>query len=212
LKEKVFDFRRECYQSEAEQILYAHLLEILQDHGAKVDKPFEVYCKMPLHVPNETKTAAVARCFFCDSDVIQRQLVYEYENILVFYNIRKGAKEGSNFLVLPRRHTQGIYGLTLEEVNNIRIVKGALVEVLKEAHPGSEVITYVQDDPSVGQTVFHSHEQVVVVDPKSIHLTWTMLSLYPPGNVSKEEMEKVRDEFRIRMEEKLHPWKSAINL
>lgn len=206
MKEKVFDFRRECYQSEAEQILYAHLLEILQDHGAKVDKPFEVYCKMPLHVPNETKTAAVARCFFCDSDVIQRQLVYEYENILVFYNIRKGAKEGSNFLVLPRRHTQGIYGLTLEEVNNIRIVKGALVEVLKEAHPGSEVITYVQDDPSVGQTVFHSHEQVVVVDPKSIHLTWTMLSLYPSGNVSEEEMEKVRGEFRIRMEEKLHPW------
>jgi hypothetical protein len=32
-----------------------------------------------------------------------------------------------------------------------------------------------------------------------------MLCLYPPGNVSEEEMKKVRDEFRIRMEEKLHP-------
>jgi hypothetical protein len=64
----------------------------------------------------------------------------------------------------------------------------------------------------VGQTVFHSHEQVVVVDPKSIHLTWTVLSLYPSGIVSEKEMEKVRGGFRIRMEEKLDLCKSIINL
>lgn len=64
-----------------------------------------------------------------------------------------------------------------------------------------EVIIYPQDDPSVGQTVFHSHEQVVAADPKTIDLSWTMMSLYSRGNVSSEEMLKVREEFGLKLQQ-----------
>ena len=65
------------------------------------------------------------------------------------------------------------------------------------------MIIYTQDDPATGQTVFHSHEQVVAVDPKTIALTWTMMSLYPSGHVSSDEMLKVREEFALKLRHKI---------
>ncbi len=83
------------------------------------------------------------------------------------------------------------------------IVRKALVEVLKESHPNQEVVIYIQDDPAIGQTVFHSHEQVVSIDPETIALSWTLMSLYPSGNVSDEEMLQVREEFGLKMQKKI---------
>ena len=195
--------RKESHQLEAERVLYHQLLEILQDKGGKVveEVPFEPV--MPVEVPEVVKLATAAKCAFCDDAVIERQLVYEYQDVSVFYNMRKGAKAGACFLVLPKRHTEKVYGLEPSEIHTIGIVRKALVEVLKEIHPECEVIIYTQDDPAIGQTVFHSHEQVVAIDPKTIALTWTMMSLYPSGNVSSEEMLKVREEFGLKLERKI---------
>lgn len=196
--------RMESHHRESEEALYYHLLEMLQDKGAFVKEARSFSLTMPTKSPEEVKTVTIVRCFFCDPMIIKKQLVFEYENVLVFYNIRKGAKPGSNFLLLPKRHTQKVYGLTAEEIENIRIVRGVLAEVLKEMHPESEVVVYVQDDPSIGQTVFHTHEQVVAVDPKTVALTWTLMSLYPEGNVSDEEMERIKGEFSKRLWDKMY--------
>lgn len=203
LSEKEVTHRQECFEEEANAILYQHLWEVLEDQGAKVSglKP-EFRAHMPTKLPDEIKTHAFSKCFFCQPEIIQKQLVYEYQNILVFYNIRKGAREGANFLILPRRHVQKVYGLTREEEENIRLVRGALVEVLKEKHPGWEVVIYVQDDPTIGQTVLHSHHQVVVVHPKVTPLAWTLMSLQRQL-VSPEEMERVKQEYGRRLEAKL---------
>jgi diadenosine tetraphosphate (Ap4A) HIT family hydrolase len=197
--------RMESHQLEAEKILYHQLLEILQDKGGKVIETLSFEPEMPTTPPEMVKTVQVERCAFCDEAVIERQLVYEYNDVCIFYNMRKGAKPGSCFLVLPKRHTEKVYGLTFSEIHNIGIARAALVEVLKETHPECEVVVYTQDDPAVGQTVFHSHEQVVAVDPKTIALTWTMMSLYPSGNVSSEEMLKVREEFGLKLQQKIKP-------
>lgn len=195
--------RKESHQAEAEEILHGHLVEIFQDAGARISNAPSCEARMPLQVPEVVKSVTVAKCAFCDNTVIERQLVHEYEDVNVFYNMRKGAKPGSCFLVLPKRHTEKVYGLNSSEIHNIYIVRKALAEVIKETHPGCEVIVYIQDDPAIGQTVFHSHEQVVAVDPKTMALTWTMMSLYPSGNVSDEEMVKVRQEFGAKLGQKI---------
>lgn len=197
--------RQESHQAEAENILYHQLLEMFQDKGAKIlpsnSLPFEA--AMPRQVPQNIKSVTVAKCAFCDDAVIQRQLVYEYRDVEVFYNMRKGAKPGSCFLVLPKRHTEKVYGLTPSEIHNIGIVRKALTGVLKDAHPECQVFVYTQDSSSVGQTVPHSHEQVVALNPKTVAFTWTMMSIYPSGNVSNEEMLQVREDFGLKLEQKI---------
>jgi len=195
--------RNEAYQSEANEMIYHQLLEILQDRGGKVAKESTLKMEMPTAIPTVVQSATSAKCVFCDDDVSKRQLIYEYKDVSLFYNIRKGAKPGSCFLILPKRHTQKVHGLTSSEVLNIGIMRRALVQVLKETHPECEVVIYTQDDPSVGQTVFHSHEQVVAIDPKTIALTWTMASLHFAGNISDEERIKVLEEFHVKLEQKL---------
>lgn len=200
----VFPFtRKESHQNEANEVLYLHLTEILTDRGGYIDRAPSYNAVMPTTVPSEVKSVTVEKCFFCDEGVKRNQLVYDYEGVTVFYNVRKGAQPGSSFLLLPKRHTQKVYGLSPDEVKNIYVVRKALVEVLKEVHPECEVVIYTQDDPSVGQTVFHSHEQIVAIDPKTIDLTWTMMCLYPTGNVSNEEMLQVRKEFGQKLQEKI---------
>lgn len=196
--------RYESNEEEAKKILQQHLIELLQDKGAQIpqDLSFESIL-IPTKVPKTLKTIKVFKCPFCDSAVLNRQLVYEYKDVEVLYNIRKGAKPECSFLVLPKRHTEKVYGLSSEEIHNISIVRKALVEALKETHPGYEIIIYIQDDPAIGQTVFHSHEQVVALDPKTIALSWTLMSLYPSGNVSDEEMLQVREEFGHKMQQKI---------
>lgn len=195
--------RKQSHQKEAEQILQQHLLELLQDRGGKIEENLSAGpIPMPAELSSEVEEIEVRSCAFCEEKVIEKQLVYEYKDILVFYNIRKGAKPGSNFLILPKRHTEKVYGLTPEEIEEIRVVRKALSEVLKEIH-GGEVVIYIQDDPATGQTVFHSHEQMVAVDPKTMPLSWTLMCVYPGGNVCEEEMLKVRSEFGEKLREKL---------
>ncbi|MBS3903164.1 MAG: HIT domain-containing protein [Anaplasmataceae bacterium] len=195
--------RKESHQQEADKVLYHQLLELLQDQGGVIADQTTFEAIMPTDIPETIKPVTVDKCFFCDSSIVDRQLVYQYGRANVFYNMRKGAKAGSCFLILPHRHTEKVYGLTPEEIHDISILRKALVAVLKETHPECEVVVYTQDDPALGQTVFHSHEQVVAVDPQTIALTWTMMSLYPSGNVSEQEMADVCREFRLKLEQKI---------
>ena len=196
--------REESHQEEADLILYQHLTQLLQDKGGTVENTVEVNDIMPTQVPSVIKSVPVKECAFCKNEVIDRQLVYRYQDVSVFYNMRKLAKPGSCFLILPNRHTEKVYGLTSSEIENIGLVRKALISVLKETHPECEVIIYTQDDPAVGQTVFHSHEQVVAVDPNTIAFNWTMMSLYPSGNVTNEEMATVRKEFGSKLQKKIN--------
>jgi diadenosine tetraphosphate (Ap4A) HIT family hydrolase len=43
------------------------------------------------------------KCPFCDSEIINRQKVYETKNELVFYNLKPGKNHG-RCVVFPKRH------------------------------------------------------------------------------------------------------------
>lgn len=195
--------REECYLQEANQLLYHQLIQLLEDKGGYTAEEKSYTARMPTEAPEAIKSITVDECQFCKDSVIERQHVYQYGEVEVFYNMRKSPKEGTSFLILPKRHVEKVYALTAQEINDLFIVRKALVEVLKDTHPDHEVVVYTQDDPAVGQTVFHSHEQIVAIDPKSIALTWTMMSLYPTGTFSPEEMLKVREEFDLKMQQKM---------
>ncbi|MDR3624506.1 MAG: HIT domain-containing protein [Chlamydiales bacterium] len=195
--------RHESYQLEAEKVLYRHLIELLEDRGGVVKEEIFFEEKISIEVPETVKAVTSAICAFCEPTIVERQLVYRHNGVSVFYNMRKSPKAGSAFLILPNRHTEKVYNLTQEEIDDIFIVRRALVEVLKDAHPECEVVIYTQDSPAVGQTVFHSHEQVVAIDPKTIALTWTMASLCPSGCVLDEEMRRIREEFSLKLEAKI---------
>ncbi len=197
--------RKESHHEESNQVLLHHLLEILQDKGGKALAEAPLNSTIPLEPPETVKSATATKCFFCDGAIAEYQTVYTHEDVSVFYNVRKGVKPGTNFLILPNRHTEKVYRVTPSEIDHMGLLRKALVEVLKETHPKWEVVIYTQDDPSVGQTVFHSHEQVVAIDPQTIALTWTVASLLYPagGNVSKEEMEEVKKEFGLKIGDKL---------
>lgn len=191
--------RQEAHLEESHQILRRHLGELLSDKGAKVPE------ERPIDPVPAIKTATANKCFFCDEKIADYQTVYSYGDATIFYNTRKGVKSAANFLILPKRHTEKVYGLTESEIDHIYVLRKALVEVLKEMNPGWEIVIYTQDHPSVGQTVFHSHEQVVAIDPKTIAFTWTIQSLLYPntGTVSNEEMEAVKKEVGQRVAKKL---------
>jgi diadenosine tetraphosphate (Ap4A) HIT family hydrolase len=205
-----FPFTRHiAHQAEAEKVLLKWLLEILEDNGGKIEE-LESDLTMTGEVPQTVTSTKSERCFFCDEGVIGRQLVYSYKDTFVFYNIRKGQKPGSCFLILPKGHTEKVYGLTPSEIQQISAVRKKLVEVLKEVHPESSIVTYTQDHPSVGQSIFHTHEQVIVFDPKTIAFSWILQSFHPPSNVSDEEMLAVRKEFKERLDQKFIEQEVAI--
>ncbi|MCB1107712.1 MAG: HIT domain-containing protein [Chlamydiia bacterium] len=195
--------RYDSHEQDAKQILEQHLTEILKDKGAEVDSTFiSRNLSMPMEITGDLKVIEVLECPFCDPAVLQKQHVFEYNGIKVIYNIRKGAKVGCNFLIFPKRHIEKVYGLSQEEIDTIGIVRKALVEVLRESHPDHAVITYIQDDPANGQTVFHSHEQVVSIDPDTIPFSWTLLSFYLE-RITDEEVAQVTKEFGEKMEQKI---------
>ncbi len=204
--------RKESHQIEADALLFRQVFDFLEDKGGKIIDAPPCNPVMPTALPERPTTVKVERCFFCDSAILERQLVFEYDDVQLLYNIRKDARVGSSFLILPRRHTEKVYGLTASEIDQIYEVRKALVELLKESHPGCEVIVYTQDNPAVGQTVFHAHEQVVVVDPQTFPLTWNLMQLYPSGTVSNEEMADVCKTFGQKLSDKFaqHSQEKAI--
>lgn len=197
--------RADAYIEVSQRILRQHIMEFLHDRGGIV--PFHAErLEIPTALPESVKTIALAKCFFCEQSVLDRQTVLEYNGIVVLYNMRKGTKPGCNFLILPKEHHQKTYALSEEQIDAMAAVRQALVQVLKEAHPERDVFIYTQDDPSVGQTVFHHHEQVVAFDPKIDPFAWTVSSLFPSKEgMSAEEMQEVTEEFREKLLEKLEP-------
>ncbi len=117
-------FRYESHEKEAQHILRQHFLELLQDKGAQVSQELSFEpIPMPTEIPDSTKAIEVSKCPFCDPAILQKQLVYEHNDVKILYNIRKGAKPGCTFLVLPKRHSEKIYTLSSEEIHNISIVR-----------------------------------------------------------------------------------------
>ncbi len=186
--------------SEVQDFVVNHLLEIFENAGAYIINKPKHHFTLAQGSDVELKTRSVVNCIFCRDAIISRQKVIEYKDIYVLYNVTKKPHAGSSFLILPKRHTEKAYTLTKEDVENIGILKKALIHVLKNKFPGFQVVVYKQDAPSVGQTVPHTHDHVVAIDQETFPLYWSLMTLaYNPDQVSvvvsEDEMLEVTQEF-----------------
>lgn len=184
------------------------LIQIFENAGAKVEN----FSKYRFSLPTDTShvtymTRELAKCAFCNPNIIQKQQAFEYNGMVILYNFRKMPYPGTSFLILPKRHLENHYSLTDEEVKTGALLKQALANALKAKYPEFEVCFYNQQGAAVGQSVFHTHEQVVSLDKASAGLHWLMLSLsYNPNNlggVSAEEMQLITTEFKERISEEI---------
>jgi diadenosine tetraphosphate (Ap4A) HIT family hydrolase len=95
------------------------------------------------------------KCAFCYPKVIQKQIVCEWKDVYLFMSHKPVSPYG-NFLILPKRH-QCAWDLTPEETIASFELIVALKQVLQETTGCDDWVCYVQDGPSVGQTVPHTH-------------------------------------------------------
>ncbi len=196
----------DSYFDTCTEYLIQSLIQLFAKTGAKVENFSQHRFSLATDC-SETiyKTVNVAKCAFCNPETIEKQQVFEYKEMVILYNFRKMAYPGTSFLILPKRHIEKSYSLTDEEIKAGALLKRALTNALRAKYPDFDVYFYNQQGASVGQTVFHTHEQVVSLENKSAAFLWTMLSLsYNPGNVSAgvslEEMKFITSEFRELIE------------
>lgn len=196
---------KDSHMKESQLLGWCHLIEVLEQRGAHViNRPQTHY--LATKESQDTRAWSINKCAFCDTDIVKKQLVCEYNDLMVLYNVRKTPEPGSLFLIVPKRHVEKTYSLTADEIEHMHTLKTALIHVLEKKHPKTNVIIYTQDGASVGQTVPHTHNQVLAANPDQIALTWTMISLNyntNPEKVSDQEMQAVTQEYRQLLEEEL---------
>ncbi|MCH9634422.1 MAG: hypothetical protein S4CHLAM7_11710 [Chlamydiae bacterium] len=218
----------ETFDTQAEELqsfVVSNIVKLFENAGAQIISSSEHQFSYALNSKTEHKARQVFDCAFCRDQVINRQKVLEYKDAYVLYNFRKMPHAASSFLILPKEHLEKMYLLSDEKVHTLSLLKKALINVLKNKFPDFEVVVYNQDSPSVGQTVFHTHDQVVAIDPKKVPFYWSMMSLaYNPNNVSggvsEDEMSTVTQEIgellnaevlRLESEENHHSTQEAFD-
>lgn len=94
-------------------------------------------------------------CAFCNPKVIQKQIVCDWKNILILMSHKPISPHG-NFLIIPKRH-QCAWDLTRDEVIESLEAVIALKKTFSEMLGSNNWICYIQDGPTAGQTVPHTH-------------------------------------------------------
>lgn len=194
--------RYESHTLESLQLLYSHLIELMQHNHASAENISHL-STIPKEVLDDVRSVEIQKCFFCDKAIIAKQCIFETEHAYLFYNMRQFAPNGDAFLILPKRHAERVAETNEHEREDIFKLRQALTKALLELRPDNQVLVYVQDNPATGQTVFHHHEQLVCFDPKTIAFSWTLLSLFPVANVSDIEMKNAQEKFGKLVKEKL---------
>jgi diadenosine tetraphosphate (Ap4A) HIT family hydrolase len=95
------------------------------------------------------------KCAFCNPKVIEKQIVCDWKQVYVLMSHKPVSPYG-NFLILPKRH-QCAWDLTKEEAIASFEAIIALKKMFLETMGSNHWICYIQDGPTVGQTVPHTH-------------------------------------------------------
>ncbi len=109
-------------------------------------------------------------CSFCNPRVIEKQIVCDWKGVQILMSHKPNSPYG-NFLILPKRH-QTAWDLTREEAIASFESVVALKKMFLKTVGSNDWICYIQDGPSIGQTVPHTHIHFFLVpDPMKIAIT-----------------------------------------
>lgn len=137
-------------------------------------------------------------CAFCIPKVIDYQKVFESELCYVFYNF-KPAVPGAHFLISPKRHLQFSHNLLAEEIRDMHELAQKLTKALEIKYGRKDVKMYIQDGPSVGQTVPHSHMHLMLT-PDPVKYMLFSLNYDQEIPIPAEEMKRVTTEMKALLE------------
>lgn len=94
-------------------------------------------------------------CPFCNEAILQRQKVYENEDLFILYNY-KPMVDG-HCLIVPKTHACFMHELSDEQRKRLLIPIAKLQEVSQEVFHTKDYILLQKNGPSVGQSVGHVH-------------------------------------------------------
>lgn len=116
----------------------------------------------------ETVKAVTKKDFFCDEKVINKQLVFEGEEINVLYDHAPIAigKDKLHFLIMPKKHREIVTDVTPTEYLEAMQLTQKLIKYYKEKGIATAYIFDKNGYPA-GQTVPHWHEHVVFTATKT---------------------------------------------
>ncbi|MES2223377.1 MAG: HIT family protein [Patescibacteria group bacterium] len=100
-------------------------------------------------------------CIFCKivKGAIPSFKVYEDENSLAFLDIHP--KNQGQTLVIPKEHTENIYGLTDETMARLSLVVKKIAVAVKNGLNSDGVNLLMNNEEAAGQIIFHTHIHVV---------------------------------------------------
>jgi diadenosine tetraphosphate (Ap4A) HIT family hydrolase len=112
------------------------------------------------------------KCAFCNPKVINKQLVCSWKDIHILMSHKPISPYG-NFLIIPKRH-QCAWDLTQKEALASFEAIISLKKYFNQSANSNNWICYIQDGPSVGQTVPHAHIHFFIL-PHPLKMAMTNL-------------------------------------
>lgn len=144
-------------------------------------------------------------CAFCEDKVLERQVFYEGELVLVLYT-HKPVMPG-HCLIIPKRHVERFENLTDEEMLEIgQVIKKVDSAVRKEFHTISYLLLQ-KNGEEVGQTVPHVHFHYIPRkegEDSSIAFMLKMLIANLKTPLSSDEMQLIVQRMEEGMERESH--------
>ena len=129
--------------------------QILSEQGIEIERK-----SISSTIADEPLKTEVKACAFCLERIVSSQLIYESEFSYLLYNY-KPSMPGMHFLIVPKRHVHSSDKLTEEEIQDMHELAIKLTQAFEQKMKRSDVKMYIQDGPSVGQTVAHSHMHIL---------------------------------------------------
>jgi diadenosine tetraphosphate (Ap4A) HIT family hydrolase len=94
-------------------------------------------------------------CPFCNSDVIEKQLLYEGSSAVVLYSLTPMAS--GHVLVIPKRHVTRFEQLSPEELLEIQSMIGKLPPIYQKVYGATDYFLMQKNGVNAGQSVPHVH-------------------------------------------------------
>lgn len=137
----------------------------------------------------------LAACPFCNAGVIDKQLVFENQHLMVLHDnapIIKG-----HLLIIPKRHVAKAHELSPEEWAQFAKTLPQVVNVFREALNTDQYLLLEKNGPYAGQTVSHAHFHAIPIpchtieDSVKITLFSKMFNVAPSKLKDEELKEEV---------------------
>ncbi len=171
-----------------------------------IDDFYQVLIENNLHIertslPHETLDEPLVSdksgCSFCIEKVVQSQKVYETNLSYLLYNY-KSAIPGSHFLIVPKRHVHDCADLREDEIQDMQELAQKLTLALQIEKNRSDVKMYIQDGPTVGQTVPHVNMHVLLT-PSTLKYMLFSINYDQEKTLSLDQMKPLVEGIRKQL-------------